>query len=181
MAEGYDNDHVRRPFILLLVGIPGSGKSTFASNLERNWKFVRINQDKLGNRHACEDLARKVLADGKIAVIDRCNFDVAQRETWMKIASENRVQCECIVFMHHKEDCIRRCQMRRGHETIRPNEAGMVVSKMARLFRPPIPLRDMSRWGYVQCSNGERFRRLEFISSFQQADALADSYLRRQY
>jgi predicted kinase len=176
MAEG-------RPFILILVGIPGSGKSQFASELESKSrkKFVRINQDVLGDRRACEDLARRVLATGKIAVIDRCNFDRDQRVTWTKIAYEMRVQCDCIVFTHSREDCIRRCQKRIGHESIRPHEAVNVVTRMANNFRPPIPLRDVSSSrsrGYVQCSGGERFRRLEFISTFEQADALADWYLR---
>ncbi len=180
MVEGYGNESVRRPFILLLVGIPGSGKSHFASGLEKkSRKFVRINQDLLGDRRACEDLARRVLADGKIAVIDRCNFDLSQREVWMKIACEKRVQCECIVFTHNRDECIRRCQLRRGHETVRPDDAIRVVSRISSIFRPPIPLRDVIRRGQLQCSGGERYRRLEFIYSFEQADALADSYLRQ--
>jgi predicted kinase len=166
---------VGRPFVLLLVGIPGSGKSHFALRLGSSGPFVRINQDVLGNRRACENLARRVLAEGKVAVIDRCNFDLPQRETWTKIAHEMGVHCDCVVFSHNSDDCIRRCQNRRGHETIHPNEAAMVVSKMASEFRPPVPLQNVTSW--VQCSSGERFRRLEIISSFKQADDLADSYL----
>jgi predicted kinase len=87
------NSTAEQPFVLILVGLPGSGKSHFASRLEeKSARFVRINQDVLGDRPACEKLARSVLADGKIAVIDRCNFDVNQRKKWIQIANEKGVQ-----------------------------------------------------------------------------------------
>ena len=86
------NSTAEQPFVLILVGLPGSGKSHFASRLEeKSARFVRINQDVLGDRPACEKLARSVLADGKIAVIDRCNFDVKQKKKWVHIANEKGV------------------------------------------------------------------------------------------
>ena len=175
------NSTAEQPFVLILVGLPGSGKSHFASRLEeKSARFVRINQDVLGDRPACEKLARSVLADGKIAVIDRCNFDVKQRKKWVQIANEKGVQCECIIFNHDKDECIKRCQMRIGHETVRPDDAARVVSAMAKDFRPPAPIpKSKSEKGEVQCSGGERFRRLENVSTFKKADGLADKYLGR--
>ena len=43
------------PSILLLVGLPGSGKSTFSTELCRllPWKYVRVNQDELKTRGKC--------------------------------------------------------------------------------------------------------------------------------
>ncbi|KAL9188481.1 hypothetical protein ACHAXT_006859 [Thalassiosira profunda] len=157
-----------RPFVLLLVGIPGSGKSHFSSKLEDAMpdKFVRVNQDKLKTRQKCEKLARKTLAEGKVAVIDRCNFNDDQRKTWIDMAREANVDCECIVFEYDRDTCIARCQKRLRHETMHPSKAAGVVSFMAGRFRPPL-------------ARGE-FRRVHRVSSFDQANAVAESYLRGQ-
>ena len=52
-----------RPFVLLLIGIPGSGKSHFASRLEAesNEQIVRVNQDTLGSLKRCITVARAAL------------------------------------------------------------------------------------------------------------------------
>lgn len=61
------NSTAEQPFVLILVGLLGSGKSHFASRLEeKSARFIRINQDVLGDRPACEKLARSVLEDGKL-------------------------------------------------------------------------------------------------------------------
>mmetsp|Transcript_84 Transcript_84/g.182 ORF Transcript_84/g.182 Transcript_84/m.182 type:complete len:216 (-) Transcript_84:165-812(-) len=167
-----------QPFVLVLVGIPGSGKSHFASRLENSMpgNFVRINQDSLGTRRKCETLARRTLAEGKVAVIDRCNFDFAQRKTWIDMAEKEKVHCECIVFQFEKDVCIARCQQRRNHETIHPSKAAGVVTFLAKQFYPPVPS-VRNNGGHVECSGGERFHRLERVSSFNMADNLVESYL----
>ena len=60
--------------VLLLVGLPGSGKSTIASKLrEKGWWVVC--QDHLGSKEACVREMRRALDRGKSVVIDRygCN------------------------------------------------------------------------------------------------------------
>eukprot|EP00584_Thalassiosira_punctigera_P010877 CAMPEP_0172547296 /NCGR_PEP_ID=MMETSP1067-20121228/16867_1 /TAXON_ID=265564 ORGANISM="Thalassiosira punctigera, Strain Tpunct2005C2" /NCGR_SAMPLE_ID=MMETSP1067 /ASSEMBLY_ACC=CAM_ASM_000444 /LENGTH=200 /DNA_ID=CAMNT_0013334367 /DNA_START=115 /DNA_END=713 /DNA_ORIENTATION=+ len=155
-----------RPFVLILVGIPGSGKSHFASRLERSMpeNFLRINQDTLGTRRKCEALTRRALAEGKVAVIDRCNFDLSQRKTWIDIAEKEKVHCECIIFDFEAVVCVTRCQKRRAHETVHPSKAAGVVSLVARQFRPPVP-HVRNNGGHVECLGGERFHRLERVSS----------------
>jgi adenylate kinase family enzyme len=49
--------------MLVLVGLPGSGKSTFATKLaatKQEWK--RVNQDDLGSRPACEHATKHHIA-----------------------------------------------------------------------------------------------------------------------
>lgn len=210
----------RRPLVLLLVGIPGSGKSHFASRLEAGSSsnhrrhggspsspphgtgrrttarlFVRVNQDALGSRRRCEDVARSALAGGGgnndassvAVVIDRCNFDADQRRTWIDMAHEMEADVECVIFDFDRDVCIERCRRRRGHETIRPSEAAMIVSRMAGSFRPPVPLPPPPSRDYddeedgsaVRCRGGERFRRLSRVSSFRTSDDLVEYYLGR--
>ena len=88
--------------ILILQGLPGSGKSTFAHALvsasqsedwsafsftsevtgnpiPRHRKWVRASQDDAPNRkrQECEEVVRQALADGHNVVVDRVNFDRA--------------------------------------------------------------------------------------------------------
>jgi len=90
------------PFLVLLVGLPGSGKSTFAQSLVASMpeKFCRINQDELKTRPKCERKLERVLSiptsqqlgqqqlgqQRRCPIIDRCNFDQTQRSTWYRMA-----------------------------------------------------------------------------------------------
>lgn len=164
------------PFLLFLVGLQGAGKSTFASYLSQSapWRYVRINQDALGDRTACEDLTRRALAEGKVPVIDRCNVAPSQRRPFLDIATEVDVPSECVVFNVAVEDCVRRCARRKDHETLRPHEAREAVTKMAERFEPPLPPVQGRK-----SRKGESFCRVENVSSFQMANELADEYLAR--
>ena len=144
------------------------------------WKFTRINQDTLGNRRACENMARKALENGKIAIIDRCNFDTEQRRHWVEIAKQARVPCECVIFSYNKEDCVRRCEQRgNNHETIKPHMARGVVERIASQFYPPVPRG--RHHDAAKCKGGEFFRRVECVSSFTMANSTAERYLSQQH
>jgi predicted kinase len=148
--------------MLMLVGIPGSGKSHFASQLEQAVpnKYVRVNQDTLGNRYRCEEMTRQVLARGICPIIDRCNFDESQRRYFLDIARNYNVPVDCVVFDIPKEECVRRCETRRNHETISPGEARQVVEGMVRQFSAPV----------------ERFRTLRQVSDLDAVHELIIQY-----
>jgi hypothetical protein len=74
-----------RPVMLLLVGIPGSGKSKFAQALVQRGRaagapcrWVAVNQDtaakggKRGTRQQCLTAAAAALTAGSSVIIDRC-------------------------------------------------------------------------------------------------------------
>jgi hypothetical protein len=58
------------PVVLLLVGLPGSGKSTLSEKfLKKGWWI--ISQDRLGSRNKCISEFRKALSRGRNIVVDR--------------------------------------------------------------------------------------------------------------
>eukprot|EP00538_Stauroneis_constricta_P000908 CAMPEP_0119554576 /NCGR_PEP_ID=MMETSP1352-20130426/7032_1 /TAXON_ID=265584 /ORGANISM="Stauroneis constricta, Strain CCMP1120" /LENGTH=307 /DNA_ID=CAMNT_0007601189 /DNA_START=23 /DNA_END=946 /DNA_ORIENTATION=+ len=138
--EPTDENTSFNPFMVMLVGIPGSGKSTFARALEQAmpYKYVRINQDELGNRRACEALCRQTIDAKKCPIIDRCNFDEKQRRVWTNIANEElslvssngRADVYVVSFDSSVTTCIKRCQQRAHHETVSPHEAAGIVRMM---------------------------------------------------
>jgi len=124
------------PRILVLAGWVASGKSSFATELEKlNPNFIRISQDVLGSRQACEHLARKSLSEGKSIIIDRQNFDQKQRRTWIQIASDLAnsdvpLECDLIEFATPYEECARRLQHRTNHESLHSVNEGMGILKL---------------------------------------------------
>lgn len=70
------------------------------------------------------------------------------------------------MFSYNKEECIRRCQQRKNHETITAKNASFVVRKMAGMFQPPTP-----------GSNMDIFRQIQRVSSFAMADEIVQKYL----
>jgi len=168
----------REPFLLLLVGLQGSGKSTFASRLAESapWRYVRVSQDALGgDRIRCEYLTRSTLAEGRVPVVDRCNVDRSQRRPFLDIAVEAGVSSECVIFRADAEDCVRRCVGRKDrHETLRPHEARGAVERMAERFDPPLPPVPGRK-----SRKGESFRGVENVSTFEMANEVANEYIAR--
>ena len=126
--------------MIILVGLPGSGKSHFAQALvdyDPSNRFVRINQDQLKTRKKCEKRCKQALSNGKIPIIDRCNFDDQQRGYFVGIAMEYesrthiRIPIHCVEFHCNVQDCIHRCKKRNSHETITQENAAGVVYRMA--------------------------------------------------
>ena len=102
--------------VIILCGIPGSGKSSFCSKYE---KYVRISQDDLGSRHMCVSLFRKSLTNGKNIIVDRCNINKMQRLLWIGIAKEFGAEINCINLVVDPEKAIERIMNRKGHPTIK--------------------------------------------------------------
>lgn len=107
--------------MVVLCGIPGSGKSTFARKMigqlephyRKRWEIA--NQDKLGTRTKVMSAARSALHGGRCIIIDRCNFNVDQRLHWLQLAQEHSVSTVLALTMPGCNDlelCITRAYSR---------------------------------------------------------------------
>jgi len=102
--------------LMLLVGPPGSGKSSFAKKYEEDG-FVYINQDLQGKEHLhLFDLA---VLDGKDVIVDRLNFSKGQRARYLDIAKKHGYETAITVFHESHETCLERCKNRKDHATIK--------------------------------------------------------------
>lgn len=71
--------------LLLLIGPPGSGKTTYCEKFLIPSGYTHVSQDNhKGNREAVYKEFMQALNEGKDKiVIDRMNFNVKQRERWI--------------------------------------------------------------------------------------------------
>jgi bifunctional polynucleotide phosphatase/kinase len=74
--------------VILLFGPPGCGKSTLAKRIEKEWKYIRLNQDTLGSSKAVDNELRAELENGSSVVLDSTNGREARRAEQIKIARD---------------------------------------------------------------------------------------------
>ena len=122
VMQYYQKGEANTAKMFVLVGLPGSGKSTIASKLQEHG-FMRVNQDELGSRNACKKVVAESLKKGISVVIDRCNFDLFQRKSWLDMAQSFAVtDIRAFILDVDVNTCIERASKREGHPTINGEE-----------------------------------------------------------
>jgi atypical dual specificity phosphatase len=125
----------RSPSLIVCCGVPGSGKSTFASQLAA-LGYIIISQDELGSKQACLNAVSNALEDGKKIILDRCNPYVEDREQWLAHAFHPDGAL-CVWFDVDPAVCVRRADARTNHPTIAPGRAKRIVHSFVKTFVPP--------------------------------------------
>uniref|UniRef100_A0A7S0ZIR1 Uncharacterized protein n=1 Tax=Timspurckia oligopyrenoides TaxID=708627 RepID=A0A7S0ZIR1_9RHOD len=114
--------------VLLMVGIPGSGKSTVSRRFEQ-FGWTRINQDELKTRKKCEALFSEAYQNGRNIVVDRCNVTRDQRKPWLDKCKELDCSVGAIVMAVSIDTCVARMKSRTDHETIKPSSNLYAIAK----------------------------------------------------
>lgn len=126
--------------VYICVGLPGSGKSTFAKVLSdaSGGEIVRVNQDEMGSRAACMMVAVEAMQAGKSVVVDRCNFDQVQRAHWIELAERHDARVVIDWFRVGPGMCLARANKRQNHETMNePEKFEKIIDGMDKLFVAP--------------------------------------------
>lgn len=114
------------PKLTLLVGPPGSGKSTWAKSLiyddsDHGLATAYINQDLQGSDHLF--LFECALNNGKNIVVDRMNFNKAQRSRYLDLACASNYETEIVVLHQPYQVCYERVIARENHPTIKDEKS----------------------------------------------------------
>ncbi|XP_055850851.1 uncharacterized protein F21D5.5 [Episyrphus balteatus] len=81
--------------LIVLVGLPGSGKSEFSRSTLEPLGYTVLNADILGSSAACVSRCQKALQAQQKCVIDNTNVDVETRKKYVEIAKRFNVPCRC--------------------------------------------------------------------------------------
>lgn len=134
------------PICLVLVGVQGSGKSTFCQSLVdanggNTWaQFSQdtINNGRPGTRQAVEEAAQDAIRSGKNVVIDRMHLDEEQRQHFIQLGRQCKVPVHCLVIMATKEEVEDRVRHRVNHPGKVEGDHGarIAVASLSRLILP---------------------------------------------
>ena len=108
--------------ITLLVGPPGSGKTTWTKDYikahNNRSDLIRISQDDQGKAGHMSEFETALGMDFDI-IIDRMGFDKSQRERYLKPAREAGYNTRIVVLHVPRKTCLERCNARKDHPTIK--------------------------------------------------------------
>ncbi|XP_032244139.1 bifunctional polynucleotide phosphatase/kinase isoform X1 [Phoca vitulina] len=86
------------PEVVVAVGFPGAGKSTFLQKHLVSAGYVHVNRDTLGSWQRCVTMCETALKQRKRVVIDNTNPDPPSRARYIKCARDAGVPCRCFLF-----------------------------------------------------------------------------------
>ncbi|XP_036691098.1 bifunctional polynucleotide phosphatase/kinase isoform X1 [Balaenoptera musculus] len=86
------------PEVVVAVGFPGAGKSTFLQEHLVSAGYIHVNRDTLGSWQRCVTMCEAALKQRKRVVIDNTNPDVQSRARYIKCARDAGVPCRCFLF-----------------------------------------------------------------------------------
>ncbi|XP_074872432.1 bifunctional polynucleotide phosphatase/kinase [Carettochelys insculpta] len=86
------------PELVVAVGFPAAGKSTFLKQHLVPAGYVYANRDTLGSWQKCVELCVAALRQGKSAAVDNTNPDPESRRRYIECAQDAGVPCRCFRF-----------------------------------------------------------------------------------
>ncbi|KAH8821230.1 polynucleotide kinase 3 phosphatase [Xylogone sp. PMI_703] len=116
--------------IVLFVGSPGAGKSTFYWKYLQPLDYTRVNQDILKTRDKCLKVTQEYLDEGKSVVVDNTNADLETRSKWIALAKKNSVPIRCILFTANMNVCEHNDAVRALNSKMNP-EKRTILPKLA--------------------------------------------------
>ncbi|KDR81406.1 hypothetical protein GALMADRAFT_239283 [Galerina marginata CBS 339.88] len=89
---------IRKQEVVLFVGYPCLGKSTFFRRYFQPVEYLQINQDTLKTRDKCVKALQEALKAEQSCVIDNTNRNAVTRKYYLDACKANNVTVRCFVF-----------------------------------------------------------------------------------
>ena len=124
-----------RKKVFMMIGLPGSGKTTAAKILEKSNKNIkRISKDEVGNVKESIDIMKNELAQGNSVIFDKCNQVKMDRDGIIQIAKEFDADVHFIILDTPIDECVKRAERRKDHENLPPEKAKIVIEDIANSY-----------------------------------------------
>ena len=138
-----------QPTLIVLIGIPASGKSTFAKRLDDSGLTI-VSLDKLQTRDRESKLFNKLLWYRRSCVIDNTNVTMDERRRFIAPAQKQGYKIIGYYFQSVLADCLKRNSARTGKARI-PDKGIIIKSKALQL---PELSEGFDELHYVTIQNG---------------------------
>jgi protein-tyrosine phosphatase/energy-coupling factor transporter ATP-binding protein EcfA2 len=139
------------PNVIVLVGLSGSGKSTFTNHLKELAPDIinDINQDNMGRGNfmigLTEHMSNIYCPENtkNIMIVDRCNLTKNNRQAIFegiskyKIRNTRNIKVWCIWFDLSIDEVMLRCQLRENHPTLSASKSTSVILEQNSKFEVP--------------------------------------------
>jgi predicted kinase len=172
------------PCLIVLVGPPGSGKTTWARRNGRG--TVHVSQDGLIDaitpdgfdhvyrpvyREAEDAVARAALQNGHTVVVDRTNRTHAHRQRWLQMARE--AQCPAVALVMTTSEAL--CRERNARRDL---SRRLSEERMERMLAALEPVRPDEGFASIHFENGvgSGISLDEILSQFQTKEQLSHEY-----
>lgn len=123
--------------LIVLVGLPGAGKSTFAQRFASSHERVSrddLRQSKTPERRHAE-LIHRALRAGRSVVVDDTNVAVERRALLIAAARAHGARVHAYFFMAEPHECVARNALRQGSARV---PAVAIFAAARRLVRPSV-------------------------------------------
>ncbi|KAL4236921.1 hypothetical protein ACF0H5_005307 [Mactra antiquata] len=90
--------HSKSPEMVIMVGAPATGKSTFRRRYFESHGYIAVNRDTMGTMQKCIKAASEALKSKKSVVADNTNPTVVARKDFIDCAKKAGVPCRCFVM-----------------------------------------------------------------------------------
>uniref|UniRef100_A0A8C8G5Y5 Polynucleotide kinase 3'-phosphatase n=1 Tax=Oncorhynchus tshawytscha TaxID=74940 RepID=A0A8C8G5Y5_ONCTS len=84
--------------VIIAVGFPASGKSTFFHTHIVPKGYVYVNRDTLGSWQSCVSACERALKEGRSVAVDNTNPDLESRKRYVDVSQSLGVSCRCFNF-----------------------------------------------------------------------------------
>uniref|UniRef100_A0A667XZ53 Polynucleotide kinase 3'-phosphatase n=1 Tax=Myripristis murdjan TaxID=586833 RepID=A0A667XZ53_9TELE len=84
--------------VIVAVGFPASGKSTFFHSHIIPKGYTYVNRDTLGSWQSCVSACERALKEGRSVAVDNTNPDPESRKRYVDVAKAAGVSCRCFHF-----------------------------------------------------------------------------------
>lgn len=125
--------------IIVLVGLPGCGKTKLANELASKYKYFVVNRDTMKTWQKCVETAKIYLKQKKNVVVDNTNYDVPSRKRYVDLAKSQGVDCRCFYFVCDIAQASHHCKFRilDGTDSLHEEVGTMVLRMLKSKFQEP--------------------------------------------
>jgi bifunctional polynucleotide phosphatase/kinase len=103
LEEKEFNINEKQQEMIIYVGSPGSGKSSFYEAYFSKHGYVHVNNDTLKTAVKCLKVSEEALSSGKSVVVDNTNPTKSVRSLYISLAEKYKIPVRCFFFKYPKE------------------------------------------------------------------------------